>query len=395
MGEPVQGVIEANNSDTVANQLLNGGMIPIDIQPASEKAEPLIRWAHLFQASVSITDLVQFSRQMHSLLRAGVPILSAMTGIANSTKNPLLTATITSVIQNLESGRDLAASLAQFPAVFSTFYVSMIKVGETSGKLDAIFLEMGRLLERDHKTRLQIKKALRYPMFVMIAILIAIVIINIMVIPTFAEVFAQSKVELPWMTKLLIGMSDLTIHYWPQLCVSAIAIVVGWRHYAQTVSGHLWWDKRKLRLPLVGSIIHRAILARFARLFAMSAAAGVPLVTALNVVAKALDNSYMELHIADMQTGLERGESVARTAAGTGMFDSLVLQMISIGEQSGTIDELLKEVATYYDMEVDYDIDRLSAAIEPLLTIVIGGIVLILALGVFLPMWDMSRVAMG
>jgi MSHA biogenesis protein MshG len=234
---------------------------------------------------------------------------------------------------------------------------------------------------------------LRYPSFVMTAIVAALAIINLFVIPTFANVFAKFGAELPLATRVLLGVSNFSVAHWPELLALAVAMVFGARYYVGTDKGCYLWDKHKLKLPLAGDIIYRATLARFARLFAMATRAGVPLITALTVVAKALDNTYVEERILGMQTGIERGESITRTAAATGMFDALVMQMMAVGEETGSVDTLLQEVAEFYEAEVEYDIDKLSAKIEPLLTVAVAGIVLVLALGVFLPMWSLAEVA--
>lgn len=392
-GDAIEGTMEAVSSDAVATQLLQGGMTPVDIFEAPVGSSKEFSLRELFPAKVTDTDLIQFSRQMHSLTKAGVPMLSALHGLGQSTKNPVLAQAIVEVTGSLEAGRDVATSLSEHPEIFSLFYVSMVRIGETTGQLDEIFRQLALYLERDKRTRDQIKSALRYPSFVMAAIIAAVAIINWFVIPTFANAFAKFGADLPLATRILLGTSKFSVTYWPELVGGAAAGVFGIRYYINTDRGRYLWDKRKLRLPLAGDIIYRATLARFARLFAMSTRAGVPLITALTVVAKALDNKYVEERILGMQAGIERGESITRTAAATGMFDALVMQMMAVGEETGSVDTLLQEVAEFYDTEVQYDIDKLSAKIEPLLTVAVAGIVLVLALGVFLPMWNLAEVA--
>lgn len=392
-GDAIEGTMEAVSSDAVAAQLLESGMIPVDIAAAKTGASTELRLSELFADKVTATDLIQFSRQMHSLTKAGVPMLSALHGLSQSTKNKTLATTIRAVTVSLEAGRDLATSFSEHPEIFSLFYVSMIRIGETTGQIDAIFLQLARYLERDKRTRDQIRAAMRYPSFVLIAISIAIAVINLFVIPAFAGVFKKFGSELPLATRVLVAISDFTVDYWPQVATALVVAVFGFRHYVKTEQGCYRWDKIKLKLPLAGDIIYRATLARFARLFAMSTHAGVPLITALTVVAKALDNTFVQERILGMQTGIERGESITRTAAATGMFDALVMQMMAVGEETGSIDTLLAEVAEFYEAEVENDIDKLSARIEPILTVAIAGIVLVLALGVFLPMWNLAEVA--
>ena len=392
-GDAIEGTMEAVSEDAVAAQLLESGVTPVDISSAKKGASTEIDLSKIFVEKVTDTDIIQFSRQMYSLTKAGVPMLTAMHGLSQSTKNATLAETIRNVTVSLEAGRDLATSFNEHPQIFSLFYVSMIRIGETTGQLDAIFLQLARYLERDMRTRKQIKSALRYPSFVIIAISIAIAIINLFVIPAFAGVFNKFGSELPFATRVLMNISNFTVAHWPEMLVALIVMLVGARQYIKTEEGRYRWDKHKLKLPLAGDIIYRATLARFARLFSMSTAAGVPLITALTVVAKALDNKFVEERLLGMQTGIERGESITRTANATGLFDSLVMQMMAVGEETGSIDALLAEVAEFYEAEVENDIDKLSARIEPILTVVIAGIVLVLALGVFLPMWNLAEVA--
>ncbi|MEJ2645123.1 MAG: type II secretion system F family protein [Gammaproteobacteria bacterium] len=392
-GDAVEGTIEAASADAAASRLMEGGLTPVDIGPAKARNDAAGELQRLFPQRVGLPELIQFSRQMHSLTRAGVPLLSALTGLAGTTRNRTLAQTLSDVAASLGEGRDLATALSRHPKVFSLFYVSLVRVGETSGRLQEIFQQLALYLEREKKTRDQVRSALRYPMFVLSAIAVAMVIINGFVVPAFAGVYTRFGTQLPVPTRILMAISHFTVHHWVLLLLGFAATVVGVRLYVQTENGRYRWDKLKLRLPLVGPVIYQATLARFTRLFAMAQSAGVPLVTGLSVVAKALDNHYVEERILGMREGVERGESLSGTAAGSGIFDHLVLQMIAVGEESGTVDELLNEVAEYYDREVDYAIAKLSAAIEPILTIVIGLMVLVLALGVFLPMWDLGRAA--
>ena len=393
-GDAIEGVIEAASSDLAASRLMEGGLTPIDINPVEEKVGLSTDLADLFPVKVQLVDLIQFSRQMHSLLKAGVPILSALSGLATHTVNRTLGKTLQGVMESLEAGRDLSSSMAQFPEVFSVFYISLVRVGETSGRLEEVFHQLGSYLQREKKTRDQIKSAMRYPVFVMVAIVVAIGVINVMVVPAFAAMFAQFGADLPLPTRILIAMSDFTINRWELLLGFVIAAVIGFRLYTRSDGGRYKWHKLLLRFPLIGRVLYQAAMARFTRLFALVQASGIPIVTGLSVVARALDNDFVEERILTMRDGIERGESLSRTAASTGIFDHLVLQMLQVGEESGATDDLLRDVADYYDTEVDYAIDKLSASIEPTLTIALAGLVFLLAAGIFLPMRALARVAL-
>lgn len=393
-GDTVTGSVEAASADAVAGQLLNSGITPIEIKESVPQKEFLADLKKQLNSSKPDDDeLILFCRQMYTLNKAGVPIIRGLVGLAETTRNQVLTNTIENMRQELEAGRDLSSSMSLHPKIFTPLMVSMIRVGESTGQLDDAFLQLSEYLERDRDTRNQIKAALRYPAFVMIAISIAIVIVNIFVIPSFASVFEGMKMELPWQTQALIATSDFFVAYWKHMLGALVALTVWLRYYLNTEEGHYRWDKLKLRLPIAGSIIMRATLSRFSRTFAMTARSGVPLIQALSVVARAVDNDYVADKVLSIRSGIERGDSLTRTAVATNMFTPLVIQMLSVGEETGAVDDMLDEVATYYDREVDYDVKNISSAIEPILIVSIGVLVLILALGIFLPMWEMTSLA--
>ena len=395
-GVLIEGNLEAANAGAAAARLSGDGVIPLAIvEQQKQAASGSGSFDQLFKHKVDLPDLIMFSRQMYSLSRAGVPILRAFLSLADSATNPELGRILRVVSDDLASGQNLATAMAKHETVFSPFYVSMVHVGENTGRLDTVFIQLANHLERDLETRKRIASAFRYPTFVLIAISLAIVIINVMVIPAFAKIFASFHAQLPWATRILLGTSHFFMTYWPLLSVSIIVGAFSWRRYIATAAGRLFWDSKKLRIPLIGDIVHRALLGRFARSFATMSRAGVPLTTALNVVSRVVDNAFVGEKIRGMSMGIERGESITRNAAATDMFSPLVLQMLSVGEETGAIDELLEEVADFYDREVDYDLKRLSDRIEPIMIVFVGFLVLILALGVFLPMWDMASAARG
>jgi len=392
-GNLIDGEIDAGTIDAVASQLFNVGITPIDIKERQAKSESDINISDYFnRKKPSLDDLILFSRQMYTLMKAGVPIIKSINGLIQSSRNFKLIQALKDMVSNLESGRDLSSSLSRHPSIFAPLYISMVKVGEETGRLEESFFRISEYLTREKDTRERIKAALRYPAMVIAAIVIAIGIINVFVIPVFADLFAKAEVTLPWQTRLLIATSDFFVAWWPILLAGSIAVIIAIRFYVQTENGRYQWDHYKIKLPIVGDIIYRATLARFARSFSMGLKSGVPLIQSLVVVSRSVDNEFISEKILSMRTGVERGESLTRTASLTKMFTPLVIQMLSVGEETGQIDNMMVEVAEYYDREVDYDIKNLSSAIEPILIVAIGIMVLILALGVFLPMWDMAKV---
>ncbi len=395
-GEAVEGRMEAPSAELVASQLLGAGMTPVEISPTGEQGEFWTRLRdRLNERKPTLDDLALMARQLHALLHAGVPILRALTGLAETTRNPVLARVLRDVVVEIESGHPLSAALNQHPEVFNSLFVSMVQVGEATGRVDEAFLQLSRYLEKEKELRERIKSALRYPVTVIGFVFVALAILNIYVIPQFARLFANFKTELPLPTRILIATSDFFVHYWPFMALALVSAVVAAVRWVATPAGRRAWDRFKLRIPLVGGIVLRATLARFARAFAVSLRAGVPVVQALGVVALAVDNRWVGEHVAAMRNGVERGDSLTRTANATGLFTPLVLQMLAVGEESGAVDDLLDQVAGFYEREVDYDLRRLAAAIEPIMLVLIGGLVLILALGIFLPMWDLINVVKG
>jgi MSHA biogenesis protein MshG len=391
-GALIQGELDAASIDAVATQLLNNDITPIEINERQAPTDTGAALAFLRNRPPSLDDLIMFSRQMYTLMRAGVPLVRSFVGLTQSTRNAYMVSALKDVLANVESGRDLSSSIGRHPGIFSTLYISMIRVGEETGRLEESFLRIAEYLEREKQTRERIKAALRYPVFVLAAIAIAMGVLNYFVIPVFANLFAHAKVPLPWQTRVLIGTSNLFVAWWPVILGGIAAAIVGFLHYTRTDDGRYRWDRFKLQIPLIGNIIHRATLGRFSRAAAMALTSGVPLIQALTVVARSVDNEFLAEHILNMRNGIERGDSITRTATITGMFTPLVLQMLAVGEETGAVDTMLEEVADYYDREVDYDIKNLSSSIEPILIVAIGIMVLILALGIFIPMWDLAKV---
>ncbi|HEY5635676.1 MAG TPA: type II secretion system F family protein [Burkholderiales bacterium] len=373
---------------------MNTGVTPVEIRPTGGRGEIVLPdWLDKMTAPpITLVDTMLFSRQMFTLLKSGVPILQALAGLAQSTQNRSLRDVISDLRGSLDAGRELSVAMRRHPKVFSHFYVSVVRVGETTGQLDESFNRLFFYLEFEKDVRERIKTAVRYPMIVVGAIVVAIAIVNFAVIPAFAKIFEASKVPLPLLTRMLVASSNFFVSYW-YLIIAAIAFSISaFILWTGTDSGRLIWDRLKLRLPLAGPIILKATLARFARAFALASRAGVPIVQGLTVVASVVDNAHLAARIEQMREGVERGESILRTAVTTGVFTPVVLQMIAVGEETGELDDLLGEVADMYEREVDYEIKNLASNIEPIITVALGIMVLILALGVFLPIWEMGKV---
>lgn len=395
-GKQISGEQEAPNELALAEQLMQRGIMPTAVTPAKTTMSSInLNWSFAFKPKVSLEELVMFTRQMYALTKSGVPILRAIHGLEENARGDVLRRALATLKEDLGNGKPISVSMQAHPDVFSSLFVAIIHVGENTGKLEEAFLQLTRYFELEMETRKRIKTALRYPSFVLMALAVAMTVLNIFVIPTFANIFARFGAELPWATKVLLATSHFFISYWPALLVGTGLTVFAVRRWLKTATGMLFWHRYQLRLPIVGSILKRALMARFCRSFAMMLRSGIPINQALSMVADAVDNVYIGQHVRDMRSGVERGESLLRITTNSHLFTGLVIQMIAVGEETGMVDQMIQEAAEYYEREVDYDLKTLTAKIEPILIVIVAIMVLILALGIFTPMWDMMRVFKG
>ncbi|HUY03859.1 MAG TPA: type II secretion system F family protein [Rhodocyclaceae bacterium] len=396
-GKAVSGQQEGMSPAGVADLLQGRGITPLSISPAPEAAKAAGGGSieiQLFKPKVLHIDVLMFTRQIYTLLKAGVPIMRALAGLQESSTNPAMRAVLQQIRESLDSGRELSLSMARHPKVFTPFYLSMVRVGEMTGRLEEIFIRLFEHMEFERFMREQVKSALRYPSFVVTAMGIAIVVVNIFVIPAFAQVFKGFGSQLPLMTRILLGFSGFMVAWWPVLVGGVAAAFFAFTSWTATATGRYWWDKTKLRFPIAGKIVRKATLARFAGSFAIATRSGVPIIQALTNVAQTVDNDYIARKVEGMREGVERGESILRAANNAAVFTPVVLQMIAVGEESGALDDMMQQVAELYQNEVEYELKSLAQQIEPILITLLGILVLILALGIFLPIWDLGKVAL-
>ena len=396
-GQKVSGTLDASSADAVAGELLAKQITPLTVEAerAAEVDVLAVLQEKLRRKNVDLEELIIFCRQMYSLAKAGVPIIRAIAGLGESNRNLYFREVLQEVRSDLESGQAMAVALHAHPKVFNRLFVSMISVGENTGQLDQAFRQLASYLELERDTRKRIKQATRYPIFVLAAMGVALTIINLFVIPAFAKVFAQFKAELPWATRALIGTSEFFQAWWWAMLLVLVGGLYAFFRWIATDEGALIWDRWKLRLPIVGGVFERIALARFTRTFAMMYRAGVPLLQTLTINSASVGNRHIGQAIIAMRESVERGEALTRSAANSGLFTPLVLQMMAVGEETGALDDLFVEVADFYEQEVDYDLKQLADAIEPILIVAMGAMVLVLALGVFLPMWELASAAKG
>jgi len=397
-GDLVSGTLQGDSPDAVASRLLDLGITPVDIQSVKKRGGGMDvgeLWRQMGGGNPTTKDLILFCRQMYTITKSGLPLLRGLNGLIESTHNIVLREALEDVTSSLESGRGLAASFGRHPRIFPRLFVSIVEMGEATGTLDTAFQRMYEYLSMDQDIRDRVKSAVRYPIIVLVAIGIAIAIITLFVIPNFEPIFRALGDDIPLPTRIIMGASDVAVNHWPLILVFMAALAVGTSLFVRTESGRYKWDRIKLQIPGTGSIVRNAALSRIARSLAVALEAGLPINQTLAIIATGTGNSFLGERVLKMRDGVERGEALVRTARAADLFPPLVLQMVGLGEETGALPELMHEAADFYQREVDYDLENLSAAIEPILIIAIGGIVLVLALGVFLPMWDMVSKARG
>jgi len=390
-GEIVNGVIDAPNTDAAAEQLFSKGYTPVKIQAEEEIKPPGGSGWQIFDR-VKDEDLIVFSRQLATLITAGISFIRSLDTLSEQTKSRKLRKIIEEIRRDVERGSSFSDALTKFPKVFSTLYISMVKVGEEAGVLDDILGRLASLLEHDATTRARVKAATRYPVIVVISMAIAFLILTTFVVPKFASLYQSAKVELPFPTRVLIFLNKTIRSYWPLLLAAAAGVIFAFRGYVRTPSGKWNFDKFKLKVPIIGSVVEKTVMSRFSRIFATLYGSGIPMLHALDIVAGTLGNIIIARAVEVIKESVREGKGLAVPMAGTMVFPPMVTQMVAVGEETGALDDMLTKVADYYDLEVEYAIKNLSTTLEPVLLVFLAGGILFLALGIFLPIWDMMKV---
>ncbi|MCH2158816.1 MAG: type II secretion system F family protein [Oleiphilaceae bacterium] len=386
------GVMEAAHGADVARAMKQRDLLPVSIEALETRRKEL---ALPSRKKVSSEILIMFSRQMYALLAAGVPITKAILGLAEASRSSTFRRTLLDVSQRLESGTELNLAFQAHREVFSDLYITMVRVGESTGKLEESFHKLAEHLEREREAKRRFKQVTRYPLFLFLAIITALLFINVWVIPEFQGLFSKFDSDLPFATQVLVSSAEFFHDYaWLLVLFALISGAVFWQ-WVNTTEGALRWSRFVLKVPVLGTLLRYIALSRFVHSFAMVVRAGMPITEGLIISGYASGNPWIAKRISRMRTAIERGESLYPAALISGVFTSLVLQMLAVGEESGNLDVLLEEVAQFYDEEVDYSLKTLTDVIEPTLIIAMGLVVLMLALGVALPIWDLGQAAMG
>jgi len=394
-GKAITGLLEGNDKASVAEQILRLGYIPVEIK-LEQKEKKVAKgaganWADRVMRRVSSEEIIYLNRQLALVLGAGVPLLSCLRLMAKQTPNDRLRDILVGVADDIEGGSDLSEAMSHYPKVFSTLYLNMIRAGEASGQLENTLNRIAALQEYELETKERVRQATRYPKLVVFALVAAFFVVVTFVIPTFAKIFSEFGAELPLPTRIMIALDKYIKHYWAVAIVGFVIVVVSILWWIRTPPGRYWFDWLKVHLPVFGSLISKFVLSRFSRIFATLNASGLPIMHTLEISTKTIGNVYYARSLRRVSDEVKRGENFSDALARAGIFPPLLHQMVSVGETTGKLDEVLGKVSDYYDQDVDYAIKRFSTLIEPLLIVVLASFVLFFALSVFMPLFGLGK----
>jgi MSHA biogenesis protein MshG len=388
-----EGTLEAENSKEVALQLERLGYTPVSISQADTTGVffKIEGWFASFQ-KVKNAELVVFTRQLASILDAGVPLLEGLDAVQEQVRNKKFRQVVLSVKNEIEGGDTFSDALERHKTVFSALVINMVRAGEKAGILDEVLDRISNLLEKDIETVDKIKTATRYPMIVMVTLVIAFVILTTFVIPRFAAFFGAFKAELPLPTRVLVGINYVVTNYWYWILGVVVAVVYLFRKTLATEKGRYSWDRFILSTPVFGPLFSRIYLSRFSRMLAAMIRSGIPILEALAISSATAENKVIARVIMDVRSDVSEGKTLTEPMKGSQIFPPIAISMVSIGEKAGTLENMLNKVADYFDREADYTIKNLTPLLEPVMIFGLALIMLVFALGIFLPMWDLIKV---
>jgi len=384
------GIVEATDLDQAIDVVHRMGLTPIRLETQAPVRPATASWS-IFQKRVATRDLILFTRQLETMLEAGLPILAALETLHLQTGHPLLRVAIDRVRSDVEQGSTLTEALSRHPRCFPSVFVNLVNAGEEGGLLAAMLDRIGGLLEYEEETEQRIRSATFYPTLIIAELFIAFLVLVKFVLPRFASLFRNLDAELPLPTRVLIGTSDFFEKYWYLIATAMIAAVAGAVVWSRTERGRRHIDYWVIKAPLFGPIFQKTIMSRFARVLAALISAGIPILQALSVAKGVAGNKIVEEEVERMRDGVTAGMGLAESVQGRDVFPPLVVKMLAVGQETGAIDKMLVRVARYFDRDVDYAVKNLSTAIEPVLLVVLGCAVLFTALAVFLPLWNLMN----
>ena len=388
-GKLVTGVMNGESEQAVAEALGKQGFFPMGI---TEFKEVKISFFDLLKPRIKKEDLNVFTRQLWTLQKAGLPLLSGLSSLREQASSDVFRKVIVELIAELESGTSLSSAMAKQPLVFSAVFIHMVKAGEASGKLDEIFFELSEMGEFESRTKEKIRSATIYPIITLFSLTVAFVVVTTFVVPKFTGVFSRAGRKLPMPTRILLCINDIIRHHSLETVVFLILIFSAFRMYVSKPKGRYQLDYLKIRVPVIGKLVFYLQMSRFGKILAELLKTGVPILQSLQLVSDTLGNTVIQRGLGVIQKSVNEGKGMSVAMKNTRLFTPMVVQMVEVGESSGRTDELLSYVADYYEDQANLMIKNFSTLIEPILLFVLGAMVLLLAMGVFMPVWDLVNV---
>ena len=387
-GEYRAGEIEAETKEEAKTKLSSIGVKPFQLKKKQKEIEIVIPG---ITDKVPLKSMVVFTRQMATMIDAGLPLIKCLELLGSQEPNPQLKKTLLAVKASVEGGQSFSDSLAKHPKVFEELYINLIRAGELGGILDTIMTRLAEYIEKAAETRAKIKGAMKYPLTVLVAALSITAGLLWKVVPTFADTFkSMGKSSLPAITEMLVGISNNFVSFMPHIGIGIVSLVVGWKMLMKVPNMTYYRDLALYRSPVVGNVLRKGAVARFTRTLGTLVSAGVPILDALEVVGKTAGNEVIERAIDYTRGKIAEGKNVTGPLMETQVFPSMVVQMIAVGEATGAMDVMLSKIADFYDAEVDEAVDGMSAVMEPLIMVVLGGIIGTIMLGMYMPIFTMA-----
>ena len=390
-GAFITGDIEAESPDSAATILAERGYIPSKVKEKSSSG--LMSMIRRKMNPVKIADLILFTKQFRALFKAGVPLVRALQVLEAQTQDRMLKEAIASMLQNIRQGSTLTASMEKHNTIFSPLYCSMIRAGEMSGTIPEALERLIYIIEHESRIRSDIKSALQYPIIVTIALGVSFFILLTFVVPKFVSMFSKVGIALPLPTKIAVMLYDFLSNYWYLLIGGVIALIVGLRSYLNTEQGQYVRDTLILRLPILGALFVKAAMSRFASIFGILQSSGVPIMSTMKILSDVIGNKAISREFDRVRVKMHEGRGIATPLGAAKYFPPMVVDMVAIGEETGNMEEMLRQVTAHYDDEVSYAVKRLSDLIGPVLVVGLAAVVGFFALAIFLPMWDLTKIA--
>lgn len=385
-GREITGSLEAESSDVLAGKLRQMGYFVVSVEEVKKSMRG--REIYIFGAKVKTEDVTIFTRQFATMINAGLPLTKCLSVLADQTESKLLCEIIADCQKEVEAGRSLSEAFAKHPEAFSNLYVSMVRAGELGGMLDDVLLRVANQMERDQEIRRKVKSAMTYPIAVLALTLVLLTAMIVFVVPKFAAMFKEMGGELPTLTKVLVNISHF-VGGWGGLVIIAaiVGFVIAYRRFKATSGGRMAIDRMKLKLPYVGTLFHKTAMSKFARTLGTLISSGVPILGALEITGETTGNMVVTKALEEVRAGVKEGETVAKPLMQSAIFPPMVTQMIAIGEETGALDVMLAKVSEFYDSEVNTAVDNLTATLEPILMMFLGGSVGIIVISLYLPIF--------